>query len=785
GAQFWPTVQPGHPDTALVTSDLTGTFITRNGGQSWAMRMLDGTTTSLAFDPSMPDTIYAGTNVGTLLRSSDTGTSWARIYPDPSTVTGRKYVGDHGEMELISTDPGWVGPRTSIAAVTVDPDDPDRLFMGAGAAGSVKVLRSLDAGQTWSEVSILNGLSGFDTFVRLYVDPTSAPEDRRLIAFTTAEAAIVHVTSQSVVSILPPGVDTLTDATMGVGVDPLTGQPVLRLYLTTGLEYNSNDMGSFVTGAYRSTSVDTDSGVVTWAEMNDPGLATRYVPGTSRTYHRIATSPASANTVYMSSVETTDGGNFGIMKSTDAGQTWRWSLEITHPVNKTPGWIEQDYTPDWGGSPLSMTVAADPNIVYATDWGTTYRTTNGGATWEQLYTNMHPDGSATSRGLDVSNSNAIVFDPFDPSHVALVNSSDIGLFDSHDGGASWKHAMVGVPEAWTNSVYSVVFDPAVQGRAWSGWTEVHDLPRYRYIRQTVSLKPGGVCKSDDGLATWQCVDDGANGLPPTSEITSLVLDPTSPPGQRTLYVTAMGHGVYKSTDDGASWAPANDGIQNSGFGDQIYAWQIVRAPSGVLYALIARSSRIGTSSKTANYMVAAEGALYQSEDGATTWSKLALPAGVIFPNNLAVDPKTPDRLYLACWPQTVDDPGGGFIDRFGGLLRSEDRGVSWTWVFDDRAHVYGVTVDPKHDKRVYITTFEGFVLRSNDRGATWGRLGGFDFRWPKNPMVDPFDPHGRLFVTTFGGGVWHGPDEGIDTIPPDVTPAFPAPDGPTGCLGGL
>src|SRR5512132_1918641 len=114
GAQYNPTIQPGDPNTALVTSDLTGTFLTRDGGKSWRIIKLDATATSVTFDPVQPATIYAGTNAGTLYRSVDTGTSWSLVYPSPSTVTGRKSIGDHADLELISSDASWIGPTSTL-----------------------------------------------------------------------------------------------------------------------------------------------------------------------------------------------------------------------------------------------------------------------------------------------------------------------------------------------------------------------------------------------------------------------------------------------------------------------------------------------------------------------------------------------------------------------------------------------------------------------------------------------------------------------------------------------
>jgi hypothetical protein len=42
---------------------------------------------------------------------------------------------------------------------------------------------------------------------------------------------------------------------------------------------------------------------------------------------------------------------------------------------------------------------------------------------------------------------------------------------------------------------------------------------------------------------------------------------------------------------------------------------------------------------------------------------------------------------------------------------------------------------------------------------TWQRIPGFDFKWAHRVIVDPnVDPQdrGMIYITTFGGSVWHG-----------------------------
>ena len=57
GAMFYPTVSPHDPEFAFVSCDMTGSYITRNGGESWRMFNLRGVTRFYAFDPIDPSVI--------------------------------------------------------------------------------------------------------------------------------------------------------------------------------------------------------------------------------------------------------------------------------------------------------------------------------------------------------------------------------------------------------------------------------------------------------------------------------------------------------------------------------------------------------------------------------------------------------------------------------------------------------------------------------------------------------------------------------------------------------
>src|SRR2546426_11971634 len=60
---------------ALGACDMTGSYLTEDGGASWRMFNLGGTTRFFEWDPNNAKVIYAGSNG--LYRSADGGKSWS------------------------------------------------------------------------------------------------------------------------------------------------------------------------------------------------------------------------------------------------------------------------------------------------------------------------------------------------------------------------------------------------------------------------------------------------------------------------------------------------------------------------------------------------------------------------------------------------------------------------------------------------------------------------------------------------------------------------------------
>jgi photosystem II stability/assembly factor-like uncharacterized protein len=445
----------------------------------------------------------------------------------------------------------------------------------------------------------------------------------------------------------------------------------------------------------------------------------------------------------------------GIARTADGGRTWTIvHEEADRPSSNLRGsWVEERALEDgysvWFDAPTDLGVGpGDPDLCFATDLFRTYRTKDGGKTWQQLNSAARGTDAWVSRGLDVTTTYGVHFDPFDRRRV-FVSTTDIGLFRSEDGGASWVGSSRGVPREWRNTTYWVEFDPDQRGLAWAAFGGTHDLPRPKMWRRTdPDTFRGGVGVSTDGGRTWTPSWQGA----PEGTVTHLLLDPESPRGRRTLYACVFGRGLYKSTDGGRTWAAKSAGID----GRQPFAWRTTRAGDGTLYLVVARRSeggRIGDEG---------DGALYRSRDGGERWERMALPPGVNGPNALTVDPGDPRRLYLSLWP--VATAGG---DTGGGLLLSEDAGASWTRLRPDSEYVYDLTLDPRDPAVMYFTGHDQAAWRSSDRGKTWSRLRGFNFKQGTRVVPDPVDPS-KVYVTTFGSFVWHGPATGDPDAAEDV-----------------
>ena len=110
--------------------------------------------TSLAVTPTPYDYImYAGTNGGGVYKSIDSGANWQNI----SRSSENPKQGQN-----------WIDPYIKgHSAISVDPDDPDTVYVGTGYLGKGNVYRSLNGGMTWNSNNVeeWNGINIYRSLI--------------------------------------------------------------------------------------------------------------------------------------------------------------------------------------------------------------------------------------------------------------------------------------------------------------------------------------------------------------------------------------------------------------------------------------------------------------------------------------------------------------------------------------------------------------------------------------------------------------------------------------------
>src|ERR1035441_1404341 len=173
GSLYHPTVSPHDHRTALVACDMTGAYITHDGGATWRIFNLGDPVQFFVFDPLDANVIYA--NAVGVFRSGDAGATWRRYFPrDVQKIT----MGDDHASGLLHT---TGEPSGDVTAIAIDPADSRAHYLALGTA----LWNSFDAGATWQKPA--------DFHVRLlqiWIDPRSPPTDRPLYI---AAADVLHI----------------------------------------------------------------------------------------------------------------------------------------------------------------------------------------------------------------------------------------------------------------------------------------------------------------------------------------------------------------------------------------------------------------------------------------------------------------------------------------------------------------------------------------------------------------------------------------------------------------
>jgi photosystem II stability/assembly factor-like uncharacterized protein len=711
GALFAPAISPVDPELMLVNCDMSAAYLSRDGGHTWRMihhRQLGGNTRCRpAFHPQDRNVVFAASGwAGRLKVSRDGGETWSAIGNLPEGLCG---------------------------AIAIDPVRPDLMLAGVGE----EVWRSGNGGRDWTRCAGPRGPAVGFCFGQL---AKSGPR----VCFAGASDGVWRSDD---------GGHTWAEKGSGLpwrGLRSLAGGFSAGGGL--GLLYcaipSRRVDGQFAGGVFRSRD-----GGQTWESAMGSGTnqdvqaADQWAQGSIAEYHRVLTTDAKPLTVYAFNANTgvLPPHHTAVYRSDDGGETWRATF---YPDPRFKGYnVAPDYTTIGDGQyyqdiPDGVAICAtNPDIVMQVDSGCCHITTDGGRTWFNGHARpAQQAGFFECTGLVVTSTWHYYVDPFE-ARRRYICYTDIGFARSLDAGATWHWWGKDEKAPWRNTCYELAFDPDTPGKLWGAFSNVHDIPNDNIISgRHRATGPGGVCASTDFGQHWQTSSSGL----PDAPCTSIVLDPRSQRGTRTLYAGVFGHGVFRSDDDGRSWMRKSAGL---GSPQNLRVCRVQLHPDGTLFALLtALRERAG--------WVAEGVGLYRSRDRGETWELVNQTLPLLWPKDFAIDPQDSRVLYLAAADANRQEQGG--------LYGTRDGGASWTRLARKGPEHFGAYLSPHHPGWIYMTLCEGApesgLWLSRDEGVHWQAFQELPFKNIQRVEFDPAAPD-VIYVTTFGGSVWKGPAE--------------------------
>jgi hypothetical protein len=171
----------------------------------------------------------------------------------------------------------------------------------------------------------------------------------------------------------------------------------------------------------------------------------------------------------------------------------------------------------------------------------------------------------------------------------------------------------------------------------------------------------------------------------------------------TVYLFFYGHGIYRSTDHGATWSL----VSSQSFDGSNAYWHTKLRPvpgkAGHLFLTAGQAGAYGASNPSATH-------LWRSADGGATWSTVA---GIAEPYDVALGKAAPGGSYPAIYVV-------GWYNNVYGIWRSDDNATTWTKIGAfplnslDEINVIAASQD------VYGDVYVGF----NGSGWAYGKLSG-------------------------------------------------------------
>jgi photosystem II stability/assembly factor-like uncharacterized protein len=500
---------------------------------------------ALAIDPN--GNILAGAYGHGVFRSVNNGANWDPINAGLTNQSVQRLVtnsaGDFfalaGSVFRLSNGSNtWTGinnglQNNSVTSLTIN--RAGQLFAGTRAANRIKVFRSIDNGDTWTE------------FV------ACLPDSFSITAFVFLPNAdiLVGISDRGVFRVKSDG-SKCTPVNAG-----LTNKSVNALAINAGGQIFAGTRG----GIFRSQ----DNGA-TWAKVN---------------------ANSATNFVIKSSEQIFAAIGAGVLRSVDGGSTWtaanngltnRDTYTIALKSNgdifvgtRSGVFRSSDNGDNWvevnagllGFNATALVTAADGKVLTGIgrsplgcgngSGGFVFRSENNGNTWEKA-----------GAGLPVNDVNALTKN----SKGEIYAGTTGGLYRSSDNGSTWTADQTGMGarsvRALTTKPNEKIFAGTDAGvfRSTGSGSAWHSVLSNRNILALASnsvgdvfagADSGRVFRSTDNGNTWQAISMGLNN----KLIRSVAIN-----SRGDIFAGTNGSGIFRSIDNGNTWRAINIGLVN-------------------------------------------------------------------------------------------------------------------------------------------------------------------------------------------------------------------------------
>ena len=780
--------------TLFAGTAAKGVFCTSNGGKNWSHIVAGLTDDNILTLAVAGSNLYAGTGEGHVFLSTNGGSSWntasAGLPGVPISHLVAVSTGDSsGTCTLIAAT--WMGAYTSA--------DNGTTWNAANAGltdSGFTALAAVPAGDGTGGTIILGGVKNPGVVRSTNNGAIWMPS----VIPNSNITAMLSMPSEIFAAVYQAGLFRSTDdgATWTpTGLTPGSGLELTSLFAFGGVLFAGGNWGSL----FRST----DDGL-TWtgwslsaswcfaasADGSGKLFAAAYGGGvflstdTGMTWNFSSTGLTDPNVYALAALppDTSGSGHLlaatssGVFRSSDNGVTWapaRGGLPDTTTTSLAVSL--HDGTAD-------VFATRPQGLFRSTDNGSSWMPTGIGGGWGKSSIFVDQGGSAgttiffasdnrfdlsTDNGIHWSDASSGLHTPSLTSIAVSHHGAETNVFAGSSGSGVWKFpysAVVNNDTNWTMvhpglenfNVVSIVTSPAGNS---AGASDVFA------VCSVGSFTGGGVYRSTDNGVHWTPADTGSSG-----RLTTLAVVPASNgPGNTNLlggagiYYTSSGAtGLFRSSDNGTTWS-----------GD-------ASLQEGRVFSVAAIPTREGDDV----VLAVTQSGQYRSTDNGTTWTRSSRFIG---PESFASTTDTGGTRIFSCWDAMVvlsTDEGITWTDardglppksryfsvaargsyRFVGLqimgltaealYRSTDDGVTWLNVHPGTAAVYALAF---YGSTLFAGTSAGEIYLSTDLGTSWaiinsGLMGRAIYALA---VAGDSSGGGTLLAGTSGGGVWRCP----------------------------